>query len=137
MWCVYVYICTCRCGVKSTDYPLCAAFCRKYPSFLRAFLQVHVKCTCFRFHFQRLYVFAQEIFLKKKLQKRIFGSPLPRMHPSPCVLVMICILVHAETERITEFSFSRKPIITIRIEENSTRVMELKHNDIFPYYINF
>jgi len=95
------------------------------PQFLArvsAFLQVHIKCTCFRFHFQRLYVFAQEIFLKKSYKSASLAPLFPECIPHHVLIMMICILVHAGTERITEFSVKDQQLELKKI----TEMMEIK-----------
>lgn len=78
--CMYAYI-----VLNSTDYPPVRNILSEVSQFLARVSAGACQMYLFQVPFSAFVcVFAQEIFLKKKkLQKRIFGSPLPRMHPSP------------------------------------------------------
>jgi len=113
VWCIYICI-------NSTDHP-------SAHSALPEVVSVGACVYLFQFPLpQRLHVYPRNIS-KKKLQKRIFGSPSPECTYG---LVMICILVHAETEKVTKFSFSQKPMKKSEFDTigRKMRGIEMIHN---------
>lgn len=109
--CVYVYVC-----VNSTDYPPVQSTLPEVSSVLARVSAGACQMYLFQVPLSVFVCVCPRNISKKKLQKRIFGSPLPRMHPSPCL--SNDLHSRARWNKKTEFSFSRKPI-TIRIEENN------------------